>query len=67
MAKSDVIEFDGIVAESLPNTMFRVKLENGVTVLCHVAGKMRQNNIKGRITFRQKLLPNPNQMPQRRR
>jgi translation initiation factor IF-1 len=38
MAKSDVIEFDGVVSESLPNTMFRVKLENGVTVLCHVAG-----------------------------
>lgn len=46
MAKSDVIEFDGVVTESLPNTMFRVKLENGVVVLCHVAGKMRQHNIR---------------------
>ncbi len=46
MAKSDVIEFEGVVSESLPNTMFRVKLENGVTVLCHVAGKMRQHNIR---------------------
>lgn len=46
MAKSDVIEFDGVVTESLPNTMFRVKLENNVVVLCHVAGKMRQHNIR---------------------
>ena len=46
MAKSDVIEFDGVVTESLPNTMFRVKLENGVVVLCHVAGKMRQHNVR---------------------
>jgi translation initiation factor IF-1 len=77
MAKNDVIEFDGVVAEALPNTLFRVKLENGVTVLCHVAGKMRQHNIrilegdqvkvemtpydlsKGRITFRQKIVPLP--------
>lgn len=46
MAKSDVIEFEGVVAESLPNTLFRVKLENGITVLCHISGKMRQNNIR---------------------
>ncbi|MET0327701.1 MAG: translation initiation factor IF-1, partial [Luteimonas sp.] len=29
MAKDDVIEFEGAVSETLPNTMFRVKLENG--------------------------------------
>ena len=46
MAKDDVIEFEGVVAESLPNTLFRVKLENGPTVLCHISGKMRQNNIR---------------------
>ncbi|NBV54850.1 MAG: translation initiation factor IF-1 [Proteobacteria bacterium] len=46
MAKADVIEFEGVVTESLPNTLFRVKLENGPTVLCHVSGKMRQNNIR---------------------
>lgn len=46
MAKDDVIEFEGVVMESLPNTLFRVKLENGPTVLCHISGKMRQNNIR---------------------
>ena len=46
MAKDDVIEFEGVVSESLPNTLFRVKLENGPTVLCHISGKMRQNNIR---------------------
>ncbi len=46
MAKDDVIEFEGVVTESLPNTLFRVKLENGPTVLCHISGKMRQNNIR---------------------
>ena len=38
MAKDDVIEFEGVVTESLPNTLFRVKLENGPTVLCHISG-----------------------------
>ena len=46
MAKDDVIQMQGEIVENLPNAMFRVKLENGVTVLCHVAGKMKQNNIR---------------------
>jgi len=46
MAKDDVIEFEGVVTEALPNTLFRVKLENGPSVLCHISGKMRQNNIR---------------------
>ncbi|WP_281951940.1 translation initiation factor IF-1 [Nitrosophilus kaiyonis] len=46
MAKDDVIEVDGIVKEALPNAMFRVELENGHTVLCHIAGKMRMHYIK---------------------
>ena len=46
MAKDDVIQFEGEVLEALPNTMFRVKLENGHTVLCHISGKMRMNYIK---------------------
>lgn len=46
MAKDDVIEFEGVVTDSLPNTMFKVKLDNGASVLCHVSGKMRQNNIR---------------------
>ncbi|MFZ2619399.1 MAG: translation initiation factor IF-1 [Alphaproteobacteria bacterium] len=46
MSKNDVIELEGVVAEMLPNTLFRVKLENGHEVLCHISGKMRQNNIR---------------------
>ena len=46
MAKDDVIQFEGEVVEALPNTMFRVKLENGHLVLCHISGKMRMNYIR---------------------
>jgi translation initiation factor IF-1 len=46
MSKDDVIEFDGQVLELLPNAMFRVKLDNGHTVLAHTSGKMRKNRIR---------------------
>ena len=46
MAKDDVIQFEVEVLEALPNTMFRVKLENGHVVLCHISGKMRMNYIR---------------------
>ncbi len=46
MAKDDVIQFEGEVTDALPNTMFRVKLENGHTVLAHISGKMRMNYIR---------------------
>lgn len=46
MSKQDVIEVEGIVAEALPNAMFKVKLENGHIVLAHVSGKMRMNFIR---------------------
>ena len=46
MAKDDVIQFEGEVLEALPNTMFRVKLESGHTVLCHISGKTRMNCIR---------------------
>jgi len=42
----DVIEFEGIIKESLPNAMFRVELENGHLVLAHISGKIRKNFIK---------------------
>ena len=45
MSKEDVIEVEGIVSESLPNTMFKVKLENGHEVLAHISGKLRMNYI----------------------
>lgn len=46
MSKQDLIEMEGIVTESLPNAMFRVDLDNGVNILAHVSGKLRQNNIR---------------------
>ncbi len=46
MAKSDTIEVKGIVTEALPNTMFKVKLENDHEVLAHISGKLRMNFIR---------------------
>ena len=46
MGKQDVIEIDGIVDEALPNATFKVTLDNGHNVLCHIAGKMRMHYIK---------------------
>lgn len=46
MAKKDVIEFEGTVIENLPNAMFKVRLENGHEVLCHLSGKLRMNFIR---------------------
>ncbi len=46
MAKDDVIVIDGKVTEALPNAMFRVELDNGHVVLCHISGKMRMHYIK---------------------
>ena len=44
--KSDVIEVEATVLETLPNAMFRVKLENGVVIIAHVSGKIRMNYIR---------------------
>lgn len=46
MAKEDHLEMKGVVVEALPNTMFRVKLENGHFVLAHISGRMRKNFIR---------------------
>ena len=46
MPKDDVIKVEGVVKELLPNTMFKVELENGHTVLAHISGKMRLNFIR---------------------
>src|SRR3546814_17850119 len=43
MAKDDVIAFEGTISETLPNTMFRVKLENGHELIAHISGRMRKN------------------------
>lgn len=44
--KEDLMSFDGIVSELLPNAMFRVKLDNGHVILAHSSGKMRKNKIR---------------------
>ena len=46
MPKSDTIAAEGVVTDSLPNAMFKVKLENGHLILAHISGKMRMNFIK---------------------
>ncbi len=46
MAKEDVIEVEGTVVETLPNTNFKVELENGHKILAHITGKLRMNYIK---------------------
>jgi len=46
MAKEEAIQMEGKVTETLPNTMFRVELENGHTVIAHISGKMRKHYIR---------------------
>ncbi len=46
MPKGDHIEMQGTVIDTLPNTMFRVELENGHVVIAHISGKMRKHYIR---------------------
>ncbi|MDC2983259.1 translation initiation factor IF-1 [Pseudomonadota bacterium] len=46
MAKEDNIELEGLVIETLPNTTFKVKLENDHIITAHISGKMRKNYIR---------------------
>ncbi|MDF1820899.1 MAG: translation initiation factor IF-1 [Alcanivoracaceae bacterium] len=46
MAKEEQIELEGVVVETLPNTMFRVKLDNGHVLIAHISGKMRKHYIR---------------------
>lgn len=46
MGKEDIIEIQGTVTETLPNAMFRVKLDNGHILLAHISGKMRMHFIR---------------------
>jgi len=46
MSKEESIEMEGTVVDTLPNTMFRVELENGHVVTAHISGKMRKNYIR---------------------
>jgi translation initiation factor IF-1 len=46
MAKEDAIEMEGKVIDTLPNTMFRVELDNGHVVTAHISGRMRKHYIR---------------------
>lgn len=46
MAKQGAIEVNGTVTEALANSMFRVELENGHEIICHISGKIRMNYIR---------------------
>ena len=46
MAKSDMIEVEGVVVEALPNTTIQVDIGNGHTILAHISGKLRMNFIR---------------------
>jgi len=46
MSKQDNIEIEGIVVEALPNTAFKVELQNGKVILAHISGKLRMNYIR---------------------
>ena len=46
MAKEEAIEVEGIVNEALPNSMFRVELQNGHIIMAHLSGKMRKHYIR---------------------
>jgi len=46
LAKDDMIEVEGVVVESLPNTTFRVDIGNGHIILAHISGKLRMNFIR---------------------
>ena len=46
MAKEEALQMDGTVVETLPNTMFRVELENGHIVTAHISGRMRKHYIR---------------------
>ena len=46
MAKDEIIEFEGEVVDTLPNTLFKVRLENGHEIIAHISGKMRKHYIR---------------------
>jgi len=46
MSKAGVLKQDGVIIEALSNAMFRVQLENGHEIICHISGKMRMHYIK---------------------
>ena len=59
MAKEDAIEMEGMVVETLPNTTFRVQLDNGHVVLAYLSGRLRKNYIRILLGDRVKIELSP--------
>jgi translation initiation factor IF-1 len=59
MAKDDVLEVDGIVTDVLPNATFKVKLDTGHELLCHISGKIRMHYIRIVASDKVKVELNP--------
>lgn len=59
MSKQNVIEQTGEVIEALANSMFRVELDNGHEVMCHISGKIRINNIRIMVGDKVKVSMSP--------
>jgi translation initiation factor IF-1 len=59
MGNSDYIETEGEVLMALPNATFKVKIENGSEILCHISGKIRTNNITVIVGDRVKVAISP--------
>lgn len=59
MSKQNTLNVEGVVTEALSNSMFKVELENGHEVLCHISGKIRVNNIRIMVGDKVKLAMSP--------
>jgi len=59
MTNKESIELEGVIIESLPNTLFRVQLENNLVILAHLSGKMRLNHIKVLLGDKVQLVMSP--------
>tara|TARA_B100001540_G_scaffold132074_1_gene117502 strand:- start:459 stop:674 length:216 start_codon:yes stop_codon:yes gene_type:complete len=59
LVKEDTLEFTGEITELLKNAQFRVKLENGHTVLAHASGKLRKNRIRCLLGDKVKIAISP--------
>lgn len=59
MSKQNTLNVEGIVTEALSNSMFKVELENGHEVLCHISGKIRVNNIRIMVGDKVKIAMSP--------
>ena len=59
MSKQNALSLDGIVIEALANSMFRVELDNGHEVMCHISGKIRINNIRIMVADKIRIAVSP--------